>query len=122
MPRSLQVPISVPAETDRLGLKIHVVHSQSENLLTVYEQIHPDLVITDLVMPEMHGVLLIEQLKAAHPACKVIAISGKAPEHLQRAIQAGALATLEKPMERRALVEAVERALAPDRFESGPGT
>ena len=69
-------------------------------------------VITDLVMPGMHGVLFIRHLKADYPDCKVIAMSGKAPEHLKIAAEAGALATLHKPMERQALVRAVEEALA----------
>ncbi len=93
--------------------------SDGDAALVSYERIHPDLVITDLVMPEMHGVLFIDHLRAVDPDCKVIAISGKAPEHLKRAVQAGALASLQKPMERQELLEAVEKALASDPSDSG---
>ena len=76
------------------------------------EKTDPDLVITDLVMPGLHGVLLIEHIRTLDPDAKIIAISGKAPEQLHRAKEAGAMATLTKPLDRAKLVAAVERALA----------
>ena len=72
----------------------------------------PDLVITDLVMPQLSGIPMIEHLKAVYPTSKIIAISGKAPEQLEDAEAAGAVAALEKPFRRAALVAVVEQALA----------
>lgn len=86
--------------------------ADSEAAPDTYAQTNPDVVITDLVMPHLHGVLLIERLMTLDPACKVIAISGKAPEQLSRAEDAGALATLQKPIQRDDLVSAVKHALA----------
>jgi len=39
----------------------------------------PDLVITDLVMPEKEGVETITELKREFPNVKIIAISGQIP-------------------------------------------
>ncbi len=83
-----------------------------EAALTLYDQAQPDLVITDLVMPALNGVLLIEHLVALDPEARIIAISGKGTEQLLRAQQAGAAAVLRKPICRDQLVTKVEQVLA----------
>ena len=96
---------------DELGHEV-VFASDGEAATERYGQINPDLVITDLVMPQLSGIPTIEHLKAVYPASKIIAISGKAAEQLEDAEIAGALAALEKPFRRDELVATVERALA----------
>jgi len=61
-----------------------------------------DLVITDIVMPEMDGVKLIGHIRERYPNIKIIAISGggtrEGPQDcLDRAVKAGAVKTLLKP-------------------------
>jgi CheY-like chemotaxis protein len=62
-----------------------------------------DLVVTDVVMPEMDGIKLIAHIRELYPDLKVIAISGgggirsAAPGCLNRAEEAGASRTLLKP-------------------------
>ena len=63
---------------------------------------HIDLVITDLVMPEMDGVKLIGHIRERYPNVKVIAISGGGINHtpqdcLGMAVKVGAVRTLMKP-------------------------
>lgn len=76
-----------------------------------YDRVRPDLVITDLVMPKLSGLLLIEHLHSLYPD-KIIAISGSTPLQLDRAKAAGASASLAKPIERDELIEAIDQALA----------
>ncbi|MEI8207298.1 MAG: response regulator [Kiritimatiellales bacterium] len=61
-----------------------------------------DIVITDLVMPNMSGVELIIELKKRVPALKIIAISGGSLEegpdgYLSRAQKVGVDRCLKKP-------------------------
>jgi len=61
-----------------------------------------DLVISDMVMPEMDGVKLIGHIRERYPDVKIIAISGggahQTPEDcLGLAVQSGAAKTLMKP-------------------------
>ncbi len=75
------------------------------------------LVLTDLDMPGMGGVELIGALRLAHPAVKVIAMSGgggaiTAEDGLSIARQAGALRTLTKPFPLPELLDAVKECLA----------
>ncbi len=63
----------------------------------------PDLIITDLLMPELDGFGLITQIRALHPqqlALPIIAVSvSKDSKHRQRALAAGATDILHKPLE-----------------------
>ena len=71
----------------------------------------PDLVITDLVMPEMEGIETIQALRRKYPAIPIIAISGGGrlePEnYLALAGQIGANRTFAKPFRMEEIVSAV---------------
>ena len=74
----------------------------------------PDVVILDLLMPEMNGLELMAELKRSLPHVKVIAISGshKGEGGLLAAKRLGAHQTFQKPFELRAVVQAVRDELA----------
>ncbi len=61
----------------RLGYKVSLAANGGEALLLVEEQgLRPDLVITDVVMPNMSGKQLIDRLSRIHPHLKVLYMSG----------------------------------------------
>lgn len=68
----------------------------------VMQSFEPDLIITDIIMPEQDGVGFIIQAKNSSPATKIIAISGggriSAEDHLHMAHGLGADITLAKPI------------------------
>jgi two-component system cell cycle sensor histidine kinase/response regulator CckA len=75
-----------------------------------------DLVITDVVMPEMGGKSLVRELKKIKPDVRVLAISGYVlKDDLQELREAGILGTIQKPFEVDALAAATRRALEADR-------
>jgi len=74
-------------------------------------RIRPDVVITDIAMPRLNGIQLIRHMESIQCGARVIAISGKGRDGLQRAVDAGAMIALEKPVEKRALLDALDRAL-----------
>jgi YesN/AraC family two-component response regulator len=61
-----------------------------------------NLVITDIIMPDMEGVGMIMQIRQVAPLAKIIAISGGGRtgnvEFLKMATKLGAVATLRKPV------------------------
>jgi len=69
--------------------------------LDVLKTYRPDLVVTDIVMPEMEGIGAIMQIKRDPNAPKIIAISGAGPgsrrDYLKWAKHLGADETLAKP-------------------------
>ena len=69
--------------------------------LELFRAVHPDLVITDIVMPAKEGMALIMDIKRSRPDTPVIAISGggtRACKHYLRwAKELGAALVLQKP-------------------------
>jgi DNA-binding NtrC family response regulator len=71
-----------------------------------------DLVITDVVMPRMDGIELLEAVKRLRPETEVIVISAQGT--IEKAVQAmklGAFDFIEKPINPRVISLLVERAL-----------
>jgi DNA-binding NtrC family response regulator len=77
-----------------------------------------DLVVSDVVMPEMTGVEFLYELRARRPDLPVLLMTGgsKEPERATKAVELGACSLLYKPFTRAELTAAVEAALeSPDR-------
>jgi len=70
-----------------------------------------DLVITDMIMPEMDGVETIVALRREYPKAKIIAMSGgglrSADQYLQLAQMLGAQKTFSKPIMPQELLRAI---------------
>ena len=75
-----------------------------------------DVVITDMIMPEMDGVELIMKMREDYPLMKVIAISGggriSAEEYLKMAKTLKVSRTFQKPIKSADLIAAVDDLLA----------
>ncbi|MCP5156606.1 MAG: response regulator [Ectothiorhodospiraceae bacterium] len=75
----------------------------------------PDIVLTDLVMPECEGVELMQSVRREIGPVPVIAMSGgrrMSSTYLEVADRLGADATLAKPFKARELLDTIERILA----------
>jgi len=75
-----------------------------------------DLIVTDIIMPEMDGIQAILEIQTLQPEAKIIAISGgsarlEKAQGLETARRLGAVAILEKPFEVDTLLAAIEAAL-----------
>jgi DNA-binding NtrC family response regulator len=80
--------------------------------LHLFRQGNVDLVITDVVMPKMDGIELLETVKSLRPEVEVIVISAQGT--IEKAVQAmklGAFDFIEKPINPRVIFLLVERAL-----------
>jgi len=73
---------------------------------------HPDLILSDLVMPDSDGLWLLKALRAEAPECPVILLTGRGTIQLAvQAIQAGAWDFIEKPVDPQRLRLVLERAV-----------
>jgi CheY-like chemotaxis protein len=109
---------------ERAGFEVTVVTNAAAGLKTVDEQ-PPDVVITDVIMPKVHGIELIKILRQRYPRIRVIAISGggsfgplaykpdaiSTHAFLAAAQDAGAAEMLTKPFDMDDLLAAVRRQL-----------
>jgi two-component system cell cycle sensor histidine kinase/response regulator CckA len=72
-----------------------------------------DLVVSDVVMPEMDGPTLLGELRKLHPDLKVIFVSGYAEDAFRKNLPEGEeFNFLAKPFSLKQLVEAVKQAVA----------
>ena len=75
-----------------------------------------DLVITDIMMPELDGLGTIRELRRLQPSLKIVAMSGggraSAMDYLPLARQFGAVSILSKPFTIEALAAVVAEVLA----------
>src|ERR1700731_1758396 len=86
--------------------------------LRAYQKRRPDLVISDIIMPEMEGIQTIMELRILSRDCPIIAISGGGRlgriNFLEAAKQLGATASLSKPFQAEDLLQTVASCLAGD--------
>jgi two-component system cell cycle sensor histidine kinase/response regulator CckA len=74
-----------------------------------------DLVLTDLVMPEMGGKELAQELRKIAPRVKVLALTGyTVVENVDELKQAGILDVVHKPFEVKTLAEVIRQTLDAD--------
>ena len=99
---------------ERVG---HTVHEAPDGrtALRMYAGNPADVVITDILMPEMDGLEFMARVHEIFPEARIIALSGGglvAKEELLRdAVQFGAVGFLQKPFTVEECLEAVRTAL-----------
>jgi CheY-like chemotaxis protein len=120
----VEVGAAIRRVLERAGYAVTLANNATEGLEAVAQQ-PPDIVITDIIMPKVHGVELIKTLRERYPRIRIIAISGGGsfgplgykPEaisthaYLAAAREAGAQEILTKPFDLTDLIAAVRRLL-----------
>lgn len=87
------------------------VYESGASLLERAEALEPGAVITDVRMPGMNGLELVERLKRLRVAHPVIVLTGHADVAMAvEAMKAGVVDFLEKPFDDAALLNAVKSA------------
>jgi CheY-like chemotaxis protein len=83
--------------------------------VAAFRKEHPDLVVTDIIMPEQEGIETIRQILSDRPNAKIIAISGGGrignTDFLQIARKVGATEVLPKPFDPDDLLQMVSNCL-----------
>ena len=84
--------------------------------LRLYRTHRPDLVLTDIIMPEKEGIALTRELRSEFPDAKIIAMSGGGrignSDYIKIARALGADAGLYKPFDDDELVDTIQTVLA----------
>ncbi|MDB6113987.1 MAG: response regulator receiver domain [Lacunisphaera sp.] len=86
----------------------------SRAVLQILRQAPPDVVLTDIIMPDLDGLELIMMIRKEMPKMPVIAMSGamtNASLYLRLAKKLGARRTLQKPFVPEQLFAAVREVL-----------
>ena len=104
----------------RTGLR-HLLETESEielvgeatngrEAVSAVSETRPDVILLDLVMPELDGAGAIREIKASHPEVRILVLTTFASDDkLYPAIKAGAMGYLLKDTEPEDLVRAIEQ-------------
>jgi two-component system, cell cycle sensor histidine kinase and response regulator CckA len=79
-----------------------------------------DLLLTDVVMPEMNGIDLAEQLRKLQPNLITVFMSGYAQSDLVRSIRASSAIHVQKPFTGNFLLSQIEQALTQEQRDREP--
>jgi CheY-like chemotaxis protein len=106
---------SIRALLESMGFLVSTAANACEAIAELGAQ-RPDLILTDIYMPESDGYELITTLRSFGDTIPIVAMSGGAfqfdlQDHLGMAKRLGAHATLAKPFRSAALVETVDRVI-----------
>ena len=85
--------------------------ADGEQALRLCAELHPDVVVMDMMMPQMDGVTAMQHIRQRDPTIRVIALTSFLEgELVQRALQAGASGYLLKDVQARELADAIRAA------------
>jgi CheY-like chemotaxis protein len=105
----------------REGLKITLelegylveIAEDGREAVKIIESFRPDVIVTDIIMPEKDGIEVIINLRRTNRDIKIIAISGggriSAKDHLRIASKLGANNILTKPFSAKELIAEIEK-------------
>lgn len=83
----------------------------------VFRDVRPDLVLMDLRLPDGSGVDSIRSIRSLAPTARIVVLTTyEGDEDIHQALSAGATGYLIKGMSHRALIQALHRVLAGQRF------
>jgi two-component system, LuxR family, response regulator FixJ len=107
-----------PAIRDSLAFLLDVhgfeprVHESAVAFLGSLDRGTIDCVVTDIRMPDLNGLELVQRMKSEHMTCPVIVITGHGDVALAvEAMKAGVVDFIEKPFSDEALLSAIRTAL-----------
>ncbi len=99
----------------RLGHEVVGVAQTGRELVELCRTTHPDLVITDIKMPDMDGLVASEEICRETPIPIIVVSAYHDPQFIERATENYVLAYLLKPIRQHDLEPAI--SLAMRRFE-----
>ena len=100
---------------ESLGYRVLIAANGREAMQVYRSAEKVDLVLTDLIMPEMGGKELAQELRKIASRVKVLAITGYTlAEEVKELKQAGILDVVHKPFEVKTLAEVIRQTLDAD--------
>ena len=96
-----------------LGKEFRLIEAESVDVaLARVAEARPSLVLLDMIMPKSDGLAVLQRIKAIHPGCAVIILTGVNSQQLaNKAMENGAFDFIGKPFDVVDLRHKVARAI-----------
>ncbi|MCX8067007.1 MAG: GAF domain-containing protein [Anaerolineae bacterium] len=95
---------------ERDGHRVLIAH-RGEEALRLAREVHPGLITLDIMLPDIDGFTLLDQLKKDHRTADIPVVVISVVPDREKGFQLGALDYLNKPIEEDRLLEVVRRVL-----------
>jgi len=80
-----------------------------QEALDMYQELKPDLVTMDMVMPDVDGLAALEAIRAVAPSARIVMVSAvNQKDKLKRCIELGAIDFIVKPFDPEELKQFLE--------------
>jgi len=80
--------------------------------VATYKQVHPDVVLMDVTMPEMDGLTALKEIRSFDPTAKVVMLTALGQESVVlEAVKSGARDFVVKPFERERVMSAIHKLI-----------
>jgi DNA-binding NtrC family response regulator len=107
----------ITALAERLQIRGIEAHIETDSLqaLAKADELVPDVVVLDILMPGINGLDILRQLKDKHPGIKVILLTGRgSTQEGMEGMRLGAFDFLMKPIKIEVLMASLKDALKGD--------
>ena len=103
--------LKILLEHEGYEVRTAMIGTRGEEIFKTWK---PDVVITDMMLPDVDGLDLLRRFKQTHGDTEVIVVTGhgSVPKAVE-AMKAGAHSFVEKPIEPDTLLAVLERAIEP---------
>ncbi|MFN6128915.1 MAG: response regulator [Planctomycetota bacterium] len=93
----------------RAGWEVVGQACNGQEALDMYQELKPDLVTMDMVMPDVDGLAALEAIRAVSPSARVVMVSAvNQKDKLRRCIELGAIDFIVKPFDPEELKQFLE--------------
>ncbi len=93
---------------ERAGVTVQRARNGSEAVAMIHSGTPLRAAVVDLVLPGIGGMEVVKAIRAAHPACRIVAVTGLAEPAMEAPLRAaGADAFLVKPVELDVILKAI---------------
>ena len=94
------------------GYEVSAIASDGKEAIALYESTKPDLVLMDLLLPDMNGLEAAKKILQDHPDARFLAITAVTNESMfEECIRAGFKGLIKKPFRMKELLEVIGSAL-----------
>src|SRR5919107_1640081 len=101
--------LKILLEHEGYEVRTAMIGTRGEEIFKTWK---PDVVVTDMMLPDIDGLELLRRFKQTHPDTEVIVVTGHGSvQKAVEAMKAGAFEFVEKPIEPDALLAKLERAI-----------
>lgn len=89
--------------------------------ISEYGRSHPDVVLMDIIMPQMEGIEAAERILRQDPGARIVMVSSVGyQENIITALQKGARHFVQKPVKPEVLYDVVKYVMGEDAVEAAP--